>query len=63
MKNASAKLLRAMKYLCMSVIIAAALEVAVLCIGLWLQVRIPVAVTLGLMLGVIGYFANKLYRS
>jgi hypothetical protein len=63
MRKTSAKVLRTLKYLCVTVVVVVALEVTVLCVGYWLHVQIPFGVTLGLMLGVIAYFANKLSRS
>jgi hypothetical protein len=60
MSKTSAKVLRALKYLSLSVGIVGAWEVAVLCVGYWLHFQIPFGVTLGLMMGVIAYFASKL---
>jgi hypothetical protein len=51
------------KYFCLAVVIAAVLEIALLLLGYWLKVRIPVVVTIGLLLGVIAWLANKLHRS
>lgn len=55
--------MRALKYICISVVIFVALEASVVCVERWLHVKIPFEITLGLMLGVIAYFSNKLYRS
>ena len=43
----------------MTVAIAAVMEAAVLLLGRWLKIRIPIGVTIGLLVGVVAWFANK----
>jgi uncharacterized membrane protein len=55
--------IRVFKYFCITVAIAAVLEVIILLLGYWLKVRIPIGVTLGLLAGVVAWFASKLHSS
>jgi len=43
-------------------IFAAATEVIFLLLGRFFNIHIPIGITLGLMIGVIGWFANKLNK-
>ena len=51
-----------MLYLCMTIAAAAILELGVLLFGHLVGMHIPVAVTLGLLLGVIAFSASKIQR-
>jgi hypothetical protein len=59
----TSKVLLFVKYLCITIAAAVVLEIAILLLGHWLKVRIPFGVTLGLLLGVVAVFANKLHKS
>jgi predicted signal transduction protein with EAL and GGDEF domain len=56
------KVLLVLKYLCIAIAAAAIMEAAILFLGYWLNVHIPVVVTLGLLMGVLAWFAGKLRK-
>ncbi len=56
------KALIALKYLCVTIVISIVAEIAILLLGHWLRVRIPAGITIGLLIGVIAWFANKLHK-
>jgi hypothetical protein len=54
---------RVIKYSLMAIAVAAVLELALMFLGHWLNVRIPRGVTIGLLIGVVAWFANQLQRA
>jgi uncharacterized membrane protein len=55
--------LRVLKYFCIAVAAAAIIEVTILLLGYWLKVHIPVVVTIGVLMGVLAWFADKLRKA
>ena len=56
------KVMYVLKYFVVAVVMAAVAETTMLLLGYWLKVRIPVVITLGLLIGVVAWFASKLHK-
>ena len=59
----SKKHLLILQYLGATIAIEMVLAFVVALLGVWLRVRVPAVVTIGLSMGVIAWFANKLHKS
>ena len=54
---------RSAKFIVFATALAAIAETAIVLLGRWLKVHIPIGVTIGLLMGVVAWCSSYLYKS